>query len=242
MSDTEHSIPLFCPQSLVEYRSMDAPDLIEFLGDQNHLPIEELRIEQGDTSRRLADETLEIFWDRKSQEQSLELPMWTKGDEILQHVIGASCQYRAARLHTANLRTPSSLSAESGGDVISSYNTLTALPSLGSDPGRSIQPPLPDHKSQEIEIERKSMPELPSKRLRRSTRSSTYHRSQRNLRTSEASKPRQTRTLHARERRLRRTTRIQKGTSQSAMPTRSRDISEFYELGLDGVPRSYRTF
>ena len=74
MSDIEHFNPYFCPQTLVEYRSMDAPDVLGYLEALRRRQFEGFNIEQIETSKRLDQKTLERCWGRNSQDSPLELP------------------------------------------------------------------------------------------------------------------------------------------------------------------------
>ena len=97
MSDIGHTFPPFCPRRLVDYRSQEpVGELAEFLKDQQRRELGELRIDQGDVSRRLEPEALEKHWGRNSQKSLLELPPWFAQDEVLQDIVNMDRQSSTA--------------------------------------------------------------------------------------------------------------------------------------------------
>lgn len=84
---SDHPIPFFCPKALIDYRSQE---LMPFLQNQNRVTIEELRIEPGDSSRRLDQAMLEDSWAVEFHETLADPPIWAKGDAVLQKILHAS--------------------------------------------------------------------------------------------------------------------------------------------------------
>ncbi|KAL8725591.1 MAG: hypothetical protein Q9166_007256 [cf. Caloplaca sp. 2 TL-2023] len=82
-----HPFDFFCPQTLVNCRSMDIPDLMNYLNHQNILKPEELKIKEGDRSKRLDQDILERHWVQKSQERPLRVPFWANADGVVQQII-----------------------------------------------------------------------------------------------------------------------------------------------------------
>ena len=107
MITTEHVIPLFCPQTLVEYRSLEAPELVETFGQEHRARMEELHIERHYPSKRLTPEVLEQYWEQRSQEEAPKSPPW-----VLRDTSTAGCEYMLAIQYQAlkNSRPPHSVS------------------------------------------------------------------------------------------------------------------------------------
>ncbi|KAL8858978.1 MAG: hypothetical protein Q9178_004459 [Gyalolechia marmorata] len=106
----EHAFDSFCPQSLVDYRSMDIPAMMTFLSSQNHVNPEKIKLEEGDKSKRLEQEVLEHYWGRRSPGPQMKLPFWANADGVVQHIIHQD-EYRnaSASLSPSPRRTASLL-------------------------------------------------------------------------------------------------------------------------------------
>ncbi|KAL8722594.1 MAG: hypothetical protein Q9225_000950 [Loekoesia sp. 1 TL-2023] len=145
----EHAFPLFCPQSLVDYRSQDIPDLMAFLNSRHHLRPEALKIEEGEKSKRLDQEILEKCWTQESQGAPMRIPFWANADEVLQQVIRQdACQNPSISPSPSPLHTPSVLhdepvrsSPSAEAIVTASTNTSTELESENQAP-RATETPL----------------------------------------------------------------------------------------------------
>lgn len=82
----DHPIPMFCPKTLVDYRTQDAHDLsccFEAKGDQD---IRDLKIDPEDKSKRLSQNAIEKYWETSTQEGPADWPPWLKGDIVLQRI------------------------------------------------------------------------------------------------------------------------------------------------------------
>lgn len=157
VSDAEHLNPFFRPRSLAIYRSMNNGSVMdEFLEKQLRIQMEELALEPGDTSRRLDDETVEVYWARNSHVSSLKLPSWTKQDVVLQRIVDADRRSKTACLDDLDYSTlsPVSIGSESG----AFDDATTAQSSPRSLEGRSQKNLQYSqiHESHGIETEKKS--------------------------------------------------------------------------------------
>ena len=77
---------MFCPKTLVDYRTQDALDLsccFEAKGDQD---IRDLKIDPKDKSNRLSQNAIEKYWETSTQEGPADWPPWLKGDAVLQRI------------------------------------------------------------------------------------------------------------------------------------------------------------
>ena len=93
-----HIIPFFCPQRLLPYQSMNEDDLSGLLQYRQPPQIEQLSINEGDTSRRIPDEVLERFWVMDSQKASVELPPWTVRDPVVQKIAMSATEFPSTPL------------------------------------------------------------------------------------------------------------------------------------------------
>jgi hypothetical protein len=122
----DHPIPYFCPASLLEYRSQDQPDFMDF-EEQHRIRLEDLESKPGDPSRRLDSEALERSWE-KICPPFLPLPLWTRGDsEITGRTIAATTRM--------NGHDTPSLVSTSPGNSASSEAPITP----SSEEGHKIQ-------------------------------------------------------------------------------------------------------
>ena len=236
ISYAEHPIPIFCPRRLVDFRSMDAPD-IEWLENRSHRAIEEIQLVPGGTSKRLDDETLKLCWVSNSQQEPQDLPLWTKADETLQRIIGASEPSNAAPLDVVNCSTPSSISVESTSDSFGKAKPAQSSP--GTDLEYGLQPSS-FYKNHKVEVEKDFNPTPLPKGHRQSVQMCINGKGRRSLQDHHSISLQQPRVLRSTYKDSGKATRIQKRTSRHHMRTRLGNVVEFYELGSDGVARSYR--
>jgi hypothetical protein len=101
MNHTEHPISTFCSRSLVDYRSMDAPDMMKFLDKRHQIQVEDLQINEDDVSKRLDDEMLSRYWDQETEEKPLKLPPWFKEDKVIEQIIAAERRHNSSSKSSA---------------------------------------------------------------------------------------------------------------------------------------------
>lgn len=86
--NSEHPFDPFCPESLVLYQSQDLPDLMTFLNNQHPVRLDQVKIEEGQKSRRLDQEMLEKSWTRNiSQQAPMRVPFWANADPVVQSIL-----------------------------------------------------------------------------------------------------------------------------------------------------------
>ncbi|KAL8951630.1 MAG: hypothetical protein Q9222_002410 [Ikaeria aurantiellina] len=83
--DSPHEV--FCPHSLVNYRSQDWPVQMAFSHYQNLLKPEELIVKDGDQSKRLDQATLEKWWMMDMDGAPAGLPFWAPLDRVVQYMV-----------------------------------------------------------------------------------------------------------------------------------------------------------
>lgn len=66
---------------------MEQPDWMEYLERRERLRIEELKTEQGDKSRRLDEEELGKAWAVNSPDNSRDVLLRAKGDEVVRQIM-----------------------------------------------------------------------------------------------------------------------------------------------------------
>lgn len=186
--DTEHPITIFCPRTLLSYRSMDAPALMEFLEFRRRAEMDELMIEQGAGSIRLADDMLESYWDMDMEEMAMKLPFLAQHDEILQQIIRTQPAYHATHSDNSDHFTPNSIFTE---DIESFKETVTASTALHPSPE-----PEPDTwlstlscKTYGLEMEKKKALILLSKHVHQTPGTHARHKSLPNLGTKSTARP-----------------------------------------------------
>ncbi|KAL8906380.1 MAG: hypothetical protein Q9207_002092 [Kuettlingeria erythrocarpa] len=107
----QHAFPLFCPQSLVEYKSQDFPDMMGYMSSIHHLEPEDVKIKDTDKSNRLDQELLEQYWTRRPDNATMDIPFWAKADGFVQQIIRQSGRQEASVSPSPSpLHTPSLLS------------------------------------------------------------------------------------------------------------------------------------
>ncbi len=222
----DHLIPFFCPKSLVDYQSQDAPELMDYLACQKRIRIEDLEINQGDGSRRLDQDMLEKAWVLDSQQDLRDVPFWAKADPVVRQILDSRSPSPPVQLRHPTNRLPSPISpqssdlkmAENGTTMTVACNSLTSTeenyhvrkPSSTSSP-RNHHPSFQEKPQQDSKAKYNSKPQ-----------------SKRNSRTKSIPS--------SGKKKVNTTAKIQKNIQKKpAMRTRSRNINCFYELGLDGV-------
>ena len=221
---SDHPIDFFCPKILVEYRSQE---LMSFPDDQHCLRPHELEIMQGDKSNRLSEATLEGFGAFKSQDTSLQLPIWAKGNSGLQKIISASPSTSTTPLLSASFRSPSfsPTPVEFGHNTVISDSPTNTTTHAQIDSKPSLQP----SESLEKRHSRGIFPAEPQSWTPRSI-------------SPEKTKPQKNSTGIAKGRRKSRqkrqsstASRIQKTPQNPTRGLRSHHPTKFYELNLDGI-------
>ena len=86
---SEHPIPFFCPESLVDVRSMDSSDDFERLRQNKRVNLNDIKIREGEKSRRLDQSALEKRWLSDSQETSFHVPFWARKDPEVQQLLSS---------------------------------------------------------------------------------------------------------------------------------------------------------
>lgn len=223
LTNAEHAFPLFCPQSLVEYRSMDIPDLMAFLNSRNRLKPEEIEIEEGDRSKRLDQEVLERYWTQNSQGRQMKIPFWANADGVVQQIIHQdACRNPSTSPSPPPLRTPSLLYNEPrNGSPSQEHVTTTATTSTSTelDSGSQIL----------------RGPETPLSEFSQSAPADS-HKDERKPRSLSGNLSRTP--LKAKARlagpRPGRDSRVTKRSWKPAMGLRSCQVTKFYELAWDG--------
>lgn len=216
---------------------MNAPDT-RWPEDRPSHTIEKLQLEQGDISKRLSRENLEVYWGRNSQE-SFDMPSWTKEDATLQTIVSASSATPAAHLGGLDNLNLSSTPGELESNVF--VQPITTQSSPKTEPKHVIQATqsLNRHGGETEEGLKSISPPQP---IRRGFQTGINGRVQQSLRTNNGIKSQQRRTSRSGYTCSRKNARIQKRASPHPMRTRLSNIVNFYELGPDGVARRYRSF
>ena len=77
---------MFCANSLVDYRTQDAPELLGFFQARGDQDLAILQIDLNSRSKRLSPEILEEYWQRSTQDVSSEWPPWLQQDPVLRRI------------------------------------------------------------------------------------------------------------------------------------------------------------
>lgn len=86
----DHLAPLFCPASLIDYRSQDHPDFMDFLAMRKGARIQDLRINTDDRSKRLDPEQLANHWAvESSPSDAFNIPFWARGDPVTKQMLSS---------------------------------------------------------------------------------------------------------------------------------------------------------
>lgn len=212
ISHIEHPNPFFCPKSLVEYSSQKLEQkLPNFIINRHRLQIEELQIEPGNPSKRLAHATLEREWAR-TPTTSCELPLWAEGDKILQQIIHPSSPSSAQR-------------------VSSRGDSMPGLPFTVTEHGSDTTPSIitPVESSHNAGHEVQKVPRL-----------SKSHKTRLQPNFKDNSKQRRGEPWHRFHQGPAKISKTLKRFVPPAMRTRSHKVRMFYELGQDGTPTRSR--
>ncbi|MCJ1267513.1 hypothetical protein MMC22_007398 [Lobaria immixta] len=191
----KHAIPIFCPRTLLSYRSMDAPDLMEFLEFRRRADMNELRIEQGAESKRLAEDKLESYWDM--EEEPMKLPFWAEDDEVLQQILRTKPMSNETHSDISDQFTPNSIFTEDREPFKDTATASTSVhPSPETEPGTWLS--LSSCKSYILEMETKEASMLLSNHIHQAVYHHTRHKSLPNMGTKNSARLR-TKMLRARE-------------------------------------------
>ncbi|KAL8834705.1 MAG: hypothetical protein Q9170_003632 [Blastenia crenularia] len=83
----DHPFDPFCPQNLVDFRSQDDPDTLDYLNSRSRFKPSELSVREGDSSNRLKEEDLKQYWARMgSQGPQMPTPFWARADKVVQQI------------------------------------------------------------------------------------------------------------------------------------------------------------
>ena len=189
---------------------------------QNRLNPEELNIKEGDKSNRLDQEILEKYWTMDSPETPTRIPFWASAEGVVQYILRQDTRQIPPTSPSPSLsQTPGLLYDEPTGSPLSAEdNTMTSTStSSDSNPGHSA-------------LYAREVPSLESSIL---APANNYRR-----RLGPKAQGRQRRKPHPKAT-LRVTSRPQSSRSgitkarwRPAMGLRSRTVTVFYQLALDG--------
>ncbi|KAI4145419.1 MAG: hypothetical protein LQ341_002399 [Variospora aurantia] len=227
----EHAFPFFCLQSLVEYKSQDFPDMMEYSSRIHHLEPEDIKIQDTDKSKRLDQELLEQCWIRRPDNPTMDIPFWAKADGVVQQIIRQNaCQEAPISPSPSPLQPPSLLSdntvsaSPSANDVVPDL-MKTSMEVESAD--HSVRLPYP-HEAPLMQVSSKKLP------------TSYSEKHIRNGRPGELRKRRPKPISKAADWHAGKDSRIIKTSWKPALGLRSRNITKFYELGCDGKVASNR--
>ncbi len=220
-------MPNFCPQRLINYRSMDMTDAFDY---PRAPPIEGLEIRPGDHSKRLSNDQLAKTWAARSQEARPPLPIWAKSDGILQRIMASN--QRSGPSQYGVRSSPTISSGGSTDEIIAPAASAFPVDTVISEEEPN------GHLAMEISQPYESSPALlPTQPPSQSSQPSRKPDLARNrARTSRIEKtlpaPRTPR------RRTRERARRADVIDRHRMQTRSRRSTTFYELGSRGRPQA----
>ncbi|MCJ1244815.1 hypothetical protein MMC30_002015 [Trapelia coarctata] len=202
-----HPNPFFCPDTLVDYHSQELPEFMELSAEQHRLRVEELRLEPGDTSRRLAPKELERAWDLSGSPPlaRMQLPPWARGNESIVGLLGPS---QSAGLDHRDHGTPSLVSTSP-----ESHSPSTQLVLTPTDSGMEK-----DHDTQQSH----------EVGINHAMKAPTHTKNAPMLRQRKAPRPSKKRSDEI--------SRILKRSPNPARRTRSHKLIKFYELSQGGLP------
>lgn len=186
-------------------------------------------IEPADKSRRLSQGILERVWAVKSQDTSLELPIWAKADSVLQRIISAKSPSPAMSVISSSYRSqsPSVTPVNAGEDTDMSDLTATEAPNIRAELKADVQ-----SRCQTImDLLTRSM--TPEERTSPEPRSSTCKQS--NLSVNDAGRLKTSGKGRYQKKKPSGIARIQKIAPKPARGTRSHRLTKFYELDTNGV-------
>ena len=236
---------MFCVNSLVDYRTQDAPDVAGFFQAKGEQDIQNLIINPNHKSKRLSPEVLAQYWERDTQKAlSSEWPAWLKADPVLcrieQQNIHGDYQGEPKRLPEREARhgTPWSIFTEDRSDVEMSNATRPSTPTstFSRDETSLIKAHHePSAKEQEsrsscISSKQPNSVQIASQIPKSKLKPTNVVRSQL-IRSSGVSK-----NTNAAKRQSRRI------TTENTRRTRSQNMTKFYELDTNGTTRTYRSY
>ncbi|KAL8731003.1 MAG: hypothetical protein Q9166_003654 [cf. Caloplaca sp. 2 TL-2023] len=227
----EHAFPLFCPPSLVDYKSQDFPDMMEYISNRHHLDPEDIKIQDIDKSKRLDQEHWEQYMAWKPDDATVDLPFWAKADGVtLQIMRQSGLQEAFISPSPSPHQIPNLLHDNSGSGSPSADDPVTdsTNTSMEVDVMESIDR-LPY--SQEMPLTQVSQSELPNTYIVKHTPKG---------RRGEVRKRRPGATTKGADWRSSKHSRIIKSSWKPAMGLRSRNVATFYKLGCDGKAADYQ--
>ncbi|KAI4284779.1 MAG: hypothetical protein L6R38_001179 [Xanthoria sp. 2 TBL-2021] len=221
----EHAFPFFCPPSLVDYKSQDHPDMMEYISARHHLDPEDIKIQDTDRSKRLDQEQWEQYMARKPDDATVDLPFWARADCVVLQIMrqsglqGTSISPSPSPRQVPGLLPDDSASGSplAGDAVTDSTNT-----SMEVD---IVEPTVHLPHSQEPPLSQVSQSELSNTFVAKHTPKG---------RRGEVRKIRPRVTAKDAKGRTSRESRITKSSWKPAMGLRSRNVATFYKLGCDG--------
>ncbi|MCJ1270875.1 hypothetical protein MMC22_010772 [Lobaria immixta] len=212
----KHPIPIFCLRTLLSYRSMDAPDLMGFLEFRRRADMNELRIEPGAESKRLAEDKLESYWD---MEEPMKLPFWAEDDEVLQQILRTKPASNETHSDISDQFTPNSIFTEDREPFKDTATASTSVhPSPETEPGTWLS--LSSCKTYILEMETKEASMLLPNHIHQAVYTHTRHKSLPNMGTKNSARLR-TKMLRAREKPLSAVLKIGKVGSRPNLHPRS---------------------
>ncbi|KAL8727618.1 MAG: hypothetical protein Q9166_005926 [cf. Caloplaca sp. 2 TL-2023] len=140
-----------------DYKSQDMPDLTGILDSRHRLKPDEIKIREGDKSKRLDQGDLEQYWgqERFRQEPQMKIPFWANADGVVQKIIHQGPDRRDVSISPSPsppLRTPSLLyNNTASGPPSFEDTTMTDPTSTFADVGSDSQaPPDPEKPLSEL--------------------------------------------------------------------------------------------
>ncbi|KAL9008742.1 MAG: hypothetical protein Q9173_006162 [Seirophora scorigena] len=220
--DHEHPFESFCPHSLIDYRSQDNPGQMAFSRSQNRLNPEELNIKEGDKSNRLDQKTLEKYWTMDSPETPRRIPFWASAEGVVQYNLRQDTRQIPPTSPSPSLsQTPGLLYDEPTGSPLSTEDITMTSTSTSSD----SNPGNPALYARQIpSLESSILAPANSHRRKVGPKAQARQRRKPHLKT----------TLRVTSRPQSSSSGIAKARWRPAMGLRSRTVTVFYQLSLDG--------
>ena len=209
--------------------------MMAYLDSEHHLKPEDLKIDDGNESKRLEKKSLERAWDRIPVEAPMKIPFWANADSVLQQIIHQdACHKQSITPNEPPVRTPSLLSDTTMGVSPSPDGPKTASMDIHMELEPSeerlrspytYETPLSEPPSQLLS--KLSSGVCPSDPL------SSWETSRTPSGLSGKLKRRPKATAQAQRWRINKSSRGAKRSWKPAMGLRSRNIQIFYELGCN---------
>ena len=240
----DHPIPMFCAKSLVDYKTQDAPDLVDFFQVKGDQDIRDLKFDPNDKSKRLSSEMLEHHWEKHTQEASSEWPPWLKGDSVLRRIEqqdnhGDYQEQLETLMETrAKNDTPSSIFTEDRSDVEMFNATSPSTPTSASFSGENSL--IKDRNEPEIEERSADNYSVPSDKpnyIQTTPQKPKLRPKTTNTGQSQLTRPSGVSKNTTAAKRQRR-----KSVMETTRRTCSQNFTKFYELDADGTSRTYRRY